>query len=201
MIYVNKITTEWKISLNLYNYIYGEYPKEKSSESYFYFKYAENGFDKYSIEESAIELFFCKIKKMILLSNEVFSIKIKPFIISKNDKAFGCLVNNYYEDGYFMGISLNSFYKNEYILEEVFLHELTHLLLFRLGENKNSFLIKMAKDGADLKEFEEVFCNLMSSEKLKKQNSGYYKNASTLFDSERKDGITWNDFSIQIKNI
>lgn len=200
MICVDKIAVEWKISLNLYNYIYGKLPEKDSSESYFYFKYAEQGFGRYSIEESSINKFFYKIKQMILLSNSIFNIKINPFIISKKDAVYGCFINNFYDDGYFIGFSLNSFYRNEYILEETFLHELVHLLLEKT-DNKSSFLITLVKDGVDLKESEEVICDLLSSEKIKKQNRNYYNNTAILFDEYRKDNVCWDDFSIKIKNL
>ena len=200
MICVDKITVEWKISLSLYNYIYGKLPEKDSSESRFYFKYAEQGFGKYSIEENSINKFFYKIKQMVLLSNTIFNIKINPFIISKKDDVYGCFVNNFYDDGYFIGFSLNSFYKNEYILEEVFLHELVHLLLEKTS-NKSDFLTTLAKDGVNLKEVEEVVCDLLSSEKIKKQNRNYYNNTAILFDEHRKDDVNWDKFSAQIKNL
>ena len=199
-IYVDKITAEWRISLNLYNYIYGNQPARDSSESYFYLKYAEQSFDKYSIEESSMNAFFYRIKQMVLLSNSVFNIKINPFVVSKNDNVYGCFINNFYDDGYFIGLSLNSFYNNEYILEETFLHELVHLLLEKTGD-KNAFLTTLAKDNVNLKELEEVVCDLLSSEKIKKQNRNYYNNTAILFDKYRKDNVNWDKFSAQIKNL
>lgn len=200
--FVENKTVELMISLKLYEYIYGENLLELDKitiEEYAYCR-SSTDFSPYYVKLSFIEGFFKKVKDMIFLANKTFGLKISIYLLSNDSEVtYGCFDD--YKDKPLIGLSLAHIYNDDICLEEVFLHELVHLLLKKRGD-KLSFISKARKNKSlSLDEIEDLICELLSVEEYKKESEDLYKSIATLFDEYRKDNVCWDDFSIKIKNL